>query len=105
MEQITTKHRRVARSRSEIVKLLEAFKQSGSSAKEFCKVQDIGEATFYKWKMRYGKEYAALEKQGSFIPLQIVSPAPNSDATLFAEVRGIKIYHRVAASYLKELLR
>jgi hypothetical protein len=42
-----------------------------------------------------------VEEKNDFIPLQV---ATSSSPVLFAEVKGIRIYQAVSASYLKELL-
>ena len=93
--------KRPRRTSAEIRKLLEAFSHAAISAKEFCMQHDISEAGFYKWRSRYGDSLS--ENKNDFILLKHTSnPLPES--TLFAEVKGIRIYQPVAASYLKELL-
>jgi hypothetical protein len=97
--------RRAGRSNKEIKELLQTFEQSGSDIKVFCQAHNIGVSTLQKWKSRYGKKEEAPAATDGFIPLQIVSPALNNAEGLFAEVKGIKLYRPVAASYLKELLQ
>ena len=92
------KLKRSRRTSVEITSLLASYKQSGMSAKEFCKTHDITEGVFYKWRSRNLNR--PLAKQSAFIALQ---PSVGT-ASLFAEVKGIKIYQAVEASYLKELL-
>ena len=101
----TKPHRRVARSSREILQLLAAFEKSGCSIKEFCISHDIGETTFHKWKTRYGRKDKDGQGAAGFIPLQMAPVVTVNDAALFAEVKGIKLYQPVAASYLKELLQ
>lgn len=105
-ESTRPKIRRAGRSSQEIKQLLAAFEKSGSGAKEFCKSHDIGETTFQKWKSRYGKKKDAPVTEEGFISLQISPVAASGNMEgLFAEVKGIKLYQPVAASYLKELLQ
>lgn len=99
MDQLQNKRNR--RTSLEIKQLFEDFTHSGISAKEFCKAQGISTGVFYKWRSRYGVKPAA--KPGAFIKLNVPT-LPEQQPPLFAEVKGIKIYHAVAASYLKELL-
>jgi hypothetical protein len=94
-------NRRSRRSSSEIKELLELFSQSGMSVKAFCMLQNISEAGFYKWRLRYGAKPAV--KENNFVRLQEV-PALKSEPLLFAEVKGIRLYQAVEASYLKELM-
>jgi len=93
MEQI----KRFRRTAKEIRQLLELFDSSGLSAKQFCITNGISETVFYKWRGRY----RTVEEKNDFIPLQV---ATSSSPVLFAEVKGIRIYQAVSASYLKELL-
>jgi hypothetical protein len=97
--------RRAGRSSKEIKELLQTFEQSGSDIRMFCQAHNIGVSTLQKWKSRYGKNGEAPAAQDGFMPLHIVSPASNNAEGLFAEVKGIKLYRPVAASYLKELLQ
>lgn len=90
------------RTAIEIKRFLETFKHGDLTTKEFCEINDIHQATFYKWRSRYA-EVIPVEKS-SFLVLDQVSFAAASEATLFAEVKGIKLYQAVEAGYLKELL-
>lgn len=99
MEQEQTK--RARRRSAEIKVLLESFSKSNMVVKDFCIHHRISEASFYKWRSRYGNASAA--KKNNFVMLQKSSPV-ESNLMLFAEVKGIRIYQVVAASYLKELL-
>ena len=105
-EELKLTGRRSGRSSKEIKELLQSFEQSGDDLKEFCQAHNIGVSTFQKWKSRYGKKEAAPAEEEGFVSLQL-SPVAASGNTegLFAEVRGIKLYQPVAASYLKELLQ
>ncbi len=92
--------KRSRRTSEEIKKLLADFKQSGTAAKAFCLTHGINPGVFYKWKARHLNKPAA--RQNGFITLQ--PSGALQGAGLFAEVKGIKIYQAVTASYLKELL-
>jgi hypothetical protein len=104
-EALKTRQRRTARGQAEIKELLEQYEQSGMDAKDFCGKYNIGQSTLQKWKSRYGKKEEAPMAQDGFIPVQISSSAVTGTEGLFAEVKGIKLYQPVAASYLKELLQ
>jgi len=95
MEQDQAKRSR--RTAKEIRGLLELFDSSGLSAKQFCTTNSISETVFYKWRGRY----RTVEQKNEFIPLQVAS---SPSCSLFAEVKGIRIYQVVSASFLKELL-
>jgi hypothetical protein len=95
------KSKRARRTSAEIKVLLESFSQSGMNAKEFCLHHSISEAGFYRWRSRYGN--TTTSKENNFVILQ-KPPEVKTDSMLFAEVKGIRIYQAVTASYLKELI-
>ena len=102
MESTTTsfKPRVARRSALEIQSLITAYKQSGLSRAEYCKLHKVNEGTLSTWLGRYKKKNVA---QG-FIPVRVAVKMPGQEGQLFAECRGIKFYQRVEAGYLKELL-
>ena len=102
MEMQVAKARSLQRSKEEIVALLQECRESKMSVKEFVKSKGIHEATYYNWRNKYGNK--TLKERSGFARIKINPATPLASATLFAEVSGIKIYHYVPASYLKELL-
>jgi len=104
MEVVVSKPSVVKRSKEEIMLLLEECRQSGVRVKEFVKLKGIHEATYYNWRNKYGGKQGKQKGQAGFATLKINRAAVAHAAVLFTEVKGIKIYHPVAAAYLKELL-
>ena len=104
-EELKPTRRRAGRSSREIKELLQSFEQSGDDIKSFCQAYNIGVSTLQKWKSRYGKKEGTPVIEEGFVSLQISPAAGDTKEGLFAEVRGIKLYQPVAASYLKELLQ
>ncbi len=100
MEVDVAKPSGVQRSKEEIISLLEECRKSGKSVKEFAKTKGIHEATYYNWR----NKYVGKEKRAGFAKLKINPTQATHTSVLFAEVKGIKIYQTVSASYLKELL-
>lgn len=103
MEQILSKSYRKRWNSQQIQNLLKEFEEGDFSVKQFCGSHNIGKATFYKWKSRYKIKTKKQDSPGRFASIQIIPSASHCQATLFAEVNGIKIYQPVAAAYLKEL--
>lgn len=102
MEVEVVKPSGVQRSREEIIFILEECRKSKLNVKEFVKTKGIHEATYYNWRNKYGGK--ARKERSGFASIKI-NPSPATHAaTLFAEVGGIKIYHYVPSSYLKELI-
>ena len=95
---------RQRRNRQQITEILKSFEQSGIPAKEFCQIHQIHPSNFHKWKSRYKSKAPKKARSSSFASLSIIesSPAPSC---LFCEVKGIKIYQPVSATFLKELIR
>lgn len=101
MEQNTiNKPVRTRRNRAEIMNLLGKFEKTNVSIKEFCTMHHISKAAFHKWQNRYKRK---TESRAGFAALQINPSSVNTNTSLFAEIKGIRIYQPVAASYLKEL--
>ena len=44
------------RSEREILELIEEYKKSEFSVKDFCEVSDLNETTFYSWIKKYGSK-------------------------------------------------
>jgi hypothetical protein len=103
MEQSMTSERlRVARrSAQEIRDIIADYKASGQSRVAYWKSHAINEGTFSTWVRRH----AGNKEPVGFIPVRVAGDGPAEEAGLFAECRGVKLYQRVEASYLKELLR
>ena len=97
MEQNIIKRQVKRRNKAEIQLLLEAFAKAGQSVQSFCHQHNIGKSTFHKWQSRYN-----ISK--GFADIEIVGGGVQHCTTLFAEVKGIKIYQPVSAAYLKALL-
>lgn len=103
MEQSKAKPRKKRRTNSEILVLLDEFDNSNTSIPEFCVTHDICKATFHKWCSRYKPKPGKQEERNGFTTLKITTEKSSGTAILFAEVKGIKIYQPVIASFLKEL--
>ncbi len=102
MEVAVVKPTGVQRSREEIISILEECRKSKLKVKDFVKTKGIHEATYYNWRNKYGDK--PRKERSGFTTIKINPVHPIQAATLFAEVRGIKIYHYVPSSYLKELI-
>lgn len=103
MDENIAKPKSKRRSRQEIMSLLDEFTKAGISVEEFCTGHCIGKSTFHKWQSRYNSKQDQIGSQ-AFTDIEIISAGIQHCATLFAEVKGIKIYQAVTAAYLKELL-
>lgn len=92
------------RSRQEVEALLNLYANSNTGVKDFCKQHNISAANFHKWKSRYKSNEIGRKKVSGFATLDIVSSSQATVSGLFAEVKGIRIYQPVSASFLKELV-
>jgi hypothetical protein len=90
------------RNKQQLLELIEQFdKTPGITIKDFCKLNKVTQGSFYTARKRHR---AALKKQSSGF-IAIKRPAADQTvATLFAEVKGIKLYQHVPVDYLKALI-
>ena len=91
------------RTKEEIISLVEEYRKTKMSAKDFALSKGVRKATVYYWRKKYGSKSHTQNTKGGFTTLKINPSAATHAASLFAEVGAIKIYHYVPASYLKEL--
>ena len=103
MEQTIQINTRIRRSKQQIEDLLNEFEKSGSRVKDFCKLHNISTGNFHKWKSRYKVVVVKKKTRFGFTKLDVVNSSLVAPG-LFAEVKGIKIYQPVSASFLKDLL-
>jgi transposase-like protein len=92
-------------SAEQIISLLDQFDRGGISLKAFCADKGISQATFFNWRKRYLNR--KIGNGGDFIeliPTTTEAEVPDHANGLFAEVRGIRIYQPVSATYLKALI-
>lgn len=100
MDQQLEKIRHTRKSQEEIADLLKKFSESGSTVKQFCKEHQIVPGTFHKWRGRIKGKSSIKPDKAAFAQIQVTPPV----SSLFAEVKGIRVYQPVSAAYLKELL-
>ena len=104
MEQPINPSVRPRRTAIQINHLLDEFEKSTMSVTEFCIANDVCTATYHKWCSRYRSEGSQKIGGAGFTSLEITPSSGSGYASLFAEVRGIKIYQPVTAGFLKELI-
>jgi hypothetical protein len=75
------------------------------SVKAFCKMKSVSEARFYYWRKKYlfQTNPTIVPEVGKFSLLELTDDE-QSNAALFAEYKGLKLYRKVPVSYLKELM-
>ena len=78
---------------------------SGHSIKSFCSQHGISTSTWFYWQKKYQqRNLESPNDKGSFTVLQIAPEMNPVESNLFAEYKGMKIYHPVPAYFLKELI-
>jgi hypothetical protein len=104
MEQLNSKPRAPRRGKKQILELLDKYENtSGMSVRAFCKLHQTSEGAFYSARKRYRSSGASVPRKSGFVAL--AQPAiMESAGSLFAEVKGIKLYQFVSAEYLKSLI-
>ncbi|MEJ7828860.1 MAG: transposase [Segetibacter sp.] len=97
----------IRRTRNQIIKLLKEYEsKEGMRVVEFCKLHDINKSNFYNWQKSYGGKQSVKHKPKGFLTVELTpsAEAPVNTPILFAEVKGIRLYHVVSAEYLKALV-
>jgi hypothetical protein len=104
MDQLHDKTNTSRRNKTQMLEMLNEFdKTKGMSIKEFCKLRQISEGSFYSARKRHRARSNKKKQSSGFIA--ITSPAlKEPSVSLFAEVNGIKLYQAVAPEYLKALV-
>jgi hypothetical protein len=99
----TSKQRK---TEQEIIQLMEEFERTDAlTVKEFCEAYEISYATFYNWQKVYNRSKSQNEEEVSgFVSLGVMASPEQIETSLFAEVKGIRFYKEVSASFLKELI-
>ena len=103
MEMDVAKQPGKQRTKEEIISLVEEYRKTKMSAKDFALSKGVRKATVYYWRKKYGSKPRIQNPNSGFATLKINPSALTHASHLFAEVGAIKIYHYVPASYLKEL--
>jgi len=100
MEPTHKRSSRKRRKKAQILELLQEFEKSQMTVRDFSKLHSISSGILYKWKNRYKGNNS---KPSGFAKVDVIQPKHVAQG-LFAEVRGIRIYQHVSATFLKELL-
>lgn len=104
MDQLNDKNITSRHSRIQMLEMLDEYdKTKGMTIKEFCKLRQISEGSFYSARKRQRAGGSRKKQSSGFIA--ITSPALKETAgNLFAEVNGIRLYQAVPPEYLKALV-
>ena len=104
MDQLNDKKITSRHSKSQMLEMLDEYdKTKGITIKEFCKLHQISEGSFYSARKRHRARSSKKKQSSGFIA--IARPALKEPAgSLFAEVNGIRLYQAVPAEYLKALV-
>jgi hypothetical protein len=93
---------RTVRSEEQVLAILEEFERSGFTAKEYCAISDLNEATFYSWLRKYRQR--GEEEIKGFAAVEGLTAVTSAKPALFAEGGAIRLYKEVSTEYLKPLL-
>lgn len=88
------------RTAAEMLELKCEFEKTKLTVHGFSRLHRVSSGILYRWK-RQGQSKET--KISGFARVEVSKSAPVENS-LFAEVRGIRIYQQVSASFLKELL-
>lgn len=102
MDEQQLQHRTPRRNKQQLLELIAEYdKTPGITIKDFCKLHKVTQGSFYTARKRHR---VAVKKQSTgFIAIKRAA-ADQTVPTLFAEVKGIKLYQHVPVDYLKALI-
>ena len=86
--------------------LIEVWKKSGKTQREFCQEKDIAYSKFQYWMKKYGEQSNLVRDPGGFVPV-VVNNEPKSSAMMelvFPDGRKLVFHQAVEVSYLQALL-
>lgn len=93
--------------RQQMLEMVDRWKQSGLSQKDFCKKESVTFHKFYYWYRRYRQQNQAIQATSTpgFVKLKIEEPlAATSIEIHFPQGARLFFHNRVSAEYLKTLL-
>ena len=86
--------------------LIEVWKESGKTQREFCQEKDIAYSKFQYWMKKYGEQSRLGKDSGGFVPV-VVNNEPKGSAVMelvFPDGRKLVFHQAVEVSYLQALL-
>ena len=103
MEPLVNKNKRKVTYRSGpmIMELIAEYKASKCSVNEFCDNRGLKSGTFYGWLNRYKNK--SNQACPAFVPITIKEDRL-SERKLFAEYKGLKLYHPMSVEFFKALI-
>lgn len=105
MQATRPRKQRIRLSEKDIRNVIKEYETSGNTVVQFCQVKNFNISTFQRWRRKYDDRDIA-KPNVTFVPINIATQDNNhaNNATLFAEVHGIKLYRAMPAEYLLTLL-
>ena len=86
--------------------LIEVWKKSGKTQREFCQEKDIAYSKFQYWMKKYS-DHSTLEGRRAFVPV-VVADQPTTGAAamelVFPDGRRLIFHKAVDVTYLQSLL-
>lgn len=91
--------------RQQMSRMIDRWKSSGLSQKNFCEKESIKFYTFYYWYKRYRQEAQTSDSKHGFVKLKIEkSAAPTSVEIHFPDGVRLLFHEPIGSDYLKALI-
>src|SRR5688572_19855163 len=102
---LEVKGSQLKRTAQEMFSLIQEQQTGELPVKVFCELKKISESSYYYWRKKYMNDVdpVAGPCAGKSNLLQLEG-YEQRNAALFAEYKGLKLFRKVSASYLKELM-
>lgn len=104
MDELNDKLIASRRSKTQMLELLNEYdKSTGMTIKAFCRHHQINVGSFYTARKRHSSRGTAKQQSSGFVAITR-STSREASGSLFAEVKGIRLYQVVSADFLKALV-
>lgn len=84
--------------------LIEIWKSSGKSQKEFCQEKDLAYHKFHYWFKKYNDQNSERTDGSAFVPVSLKSAANSNLEVVYPDGRRLIFHQPVDAGFLRVLL-
>lgn len=84
--------------------LIEIWKSSGKTQKEFCQENDLAYHKFHYWFKKYNNEHDKGSDESPFVPVVRTTSGAGTLELIYPDGRRLIFHQRVDAGFLRALL-
>jgi hypothetical protein len=84
--------------------LIEVWKSSGKTQKEFCQEKELAYHKFYYWLKKYNDQHQQAADESPFLSLSVQSTKSSNLEIVYPDGRRLIFHQQVDAGFLRTLL-